>query len=180
MLAMKRWAAVGAAGGVLLLGGLTAANSQEAGGPALNADSLAAAMQLDDEGRAELQELAGIMEQRMEARRRMAEMRVEMFDVMGSLRDRLTPEQATELHGAMHQAMRRNETMRGGMGSGHGMMHGMHGGAGHHRGMMGSERHGGMMTPGSGAMGGGMGSMQGDCPFLDDGSGSAPSDDTGS
>lgn len=175
MLAMKRWAAVGAAGGVLLLGGLTAANSQEAEGPVLNADSLATAMQLDDEGRAELQELARIMEQRMEARRQMAGMRGEMFDVMSSLRDRLTPEQATELHGAMQQAMRRNAAMRGGMGSGPGMMHG---GAGHHGTGMGPHMRGGMMTPGSGAMGGGMGWMQGDCPLLDDGS--SPSDDTGS
>lgn len=179
MLAMKRWAAAAAAGGVLLLGGLAAATPQEAGGPVLNADSLAAAMELDDEGRAELRELAGIMERRMEVRRQMARMHGEMSDVMRSLRDRLTPEQATELHRAMRQAMHRNAATRGDTGSGPGMMHrgGDHhrGGAGSH---MGSGRQGGMMTPGSGAMGGGMGRMQGGCPFLDDGS--APSEAPGS
>lgn len=174
MLGFRRWAAVGAAGGVLLLGGLGTAVSQEAEAPVLNADSLAAAMQLDDEGRAELHELARIMERRMESRRQMAEMRVEMFDVMQSLRDRMSPEQARELHGAMRQAMHPNAAMRGGMGSGPGMMHG----AGHHGAGTGPHERGGMMTPDSGAMGGGMGGMQGDCPFRDEGS--APSEESGS
>jgi hypothetical protein len=140
MLEWKRWTATAAVGGALLLGGLGVAVSQEAEAPGLDVDELATRMQLDDEARADLEQIAQLMERQMEAREQMRQLHGEMAGAMSSLHERLTPEQRQELHGAMYEtmhdgaAMMRGQMgmgMRGHMGmrSGMGMMR-MHGGMG--------------------------------------------------
>lgn len=177
----KRWTAAAAASGVLLLGGLAAATPQEAEGPVLDVDSLATSMQLDDAGRADLEELGSLMDRRLASRREMMSLRGEMADVMRSLHGRLTAEQAADLHRSMRRAMQRtmqeSAAMRGGMGGGMGTGQGRamhrngHGHHGHHRGAMGARGAGGMtaphgIMPGAGAAPGAGGWMQGDCPWV--------------
>lgn len=164
MLAWKRWTAIAAVGGVLLLGGLGTAASQQAEGPVMNADSLATAMQLDDQGRADLEQLAELVERRMEVRQQMQAMHGEMMGVMQSLQGRLTREQMVQLHRAMQGAMRQGAAMGPGMGMGMRSGQGMHMGA-HHQGMMGGRGGAGM-----GSRSGASGWMHQDCPWVTGGS----------
>lgn len=160
MLTWKRWTATAAAGGLLLFGGLGTAVSQQAEDPGLDVDALAAQLELDDEGRADLEQLAQLVERRLEVRRQMQAMHGEMMGTMQSLQQRLAPEQRIELHRAMQQVMRDGAGMRGGMGAG----------------MMGTRMHARGTGPhgmGMGARGSGAG-MHPDCPWV-----SGDSADTG-
>lgn len=175
MLAWKRWTATAAVGGLLLFGGPGTAVSQQAEEPGLDVDALAAQLELDDEGRADLEQLARVVDRRLEIRRQMQAMHGEMMGVMRSLQQDLTREQRIGLHRAMQQVMRDGAGMRGGTGMRSGMMGpGMHGrGAGHHG--MGARGSGGMMMPRSGARAPGAGGgMHPDCPWV-----SGDSTDTG-
>lgn len=101
-----------AVGGALLLGAPYAAHSQEAGEPHFDVDSLAARMQLDAEGRAQLEELEGLLERRHEIRSEARKLRSEMAELMRSLHQSLDPEARKKFRRTMHLRMMRHQGAR--------------------------------------------------------------------
>lgn len=172
MLETKRWTTALAAAGVLLLGGLTATNAQEAEDPGLDVDALSERMELDDEARADLSKLGDLLQRRQAMREGMAGLRSEMRATMQALAGELTVEQFRELHRQMRATMQMGPPgghgMRGGamMGRGGRMGGGMQGA--HMRGMQG-DRGPGHAMPGRGMhRGAAMGAGAGVCPWLQD------------
>lgn len=168
MLGQRRWTTAAVAV-FLLAGGVTAAAAQEqdAEAPRLDTDALAERMALDEDGRADLEKLADLLERRRAMREGMAGLRAEMHGTMQGLASELTVEQFRELH----QEMR--ATMRMGPPGDRGMQRGGMRGGGHMHGARGHQGHGGAM-PGPGMQrGAGMGA--GTCPWLQE----APDEDGG-
>lgn len=112
-----RWMTTLAVAGALLLGAPYAAHSQEAEESHFDVDSLAVRMQLEAEGRAQLEELGGLLERRHEIRSQARKLRSEMAELMRSLHQNLDPEARKELKRTMHHQMRR-PTHRGSRGHG--------------------------------------------------------------
>ncbi len=187
MLRRTRWIVLLALGGALLLGGPSAAFAQGTGASPLEVDSLAAEMELDAEGRAQLEEIGALMGRMTALRRRVMEARSEMKDAMQTLHERLSPEARKELMRAMHRTMRSAHGGRREERAGHGGrgnegpgMHAdsaMHGEQSGHSGS-GSEAHGHHGAGhGSGEMHGEGPGMQRPCPMMG-GHGDAAARDT--
>ena len=187
MLRRTRWIALLALGGALLLGGPSAAFAQGTGASPLDVDSLAAEMELDAEGRAQLEDIGRLMGRMTDLRRRVMETRSEMKEAMQTLHERLSPEARKELMGAMHRSMRsahggRHEegARHGGRGNHGPGMHAdsaMHGGRSGHSGS-GSEAHAHQGAGhGSGEMHGAGPGVQRRCPMMG-GHGDAAARDT--
>lgn len=169
-----------AAAGVLLLGGLTATNAQEAEEPGLDVDALAEQMELGDEARADLSKLGDLLERRQAMREGMAGLRAEMRSTMQGLAERLTVEQFRELHREMRAGMEMGPPGGHGVRGGAMMGHGGHMRGAHMRQMPGRSGPGHAM-PGRrmhrGAM---MGAGAGVCPWLQDPPETGDGDEEGS
>lgn len=94
------------------MGAPHAAHSQEAEESHFDVDSLAARMQLDAEGRAQLEELGGLLERRHEIRSQARKLPSEMAELMRSLHQSLDPEARKELKRTMHHQMMRHQGAR--------------------------------------------------------------------
>lgn len=194
-----------AAGAALMLMAGVAAVQQQQGPQGLNADSLAAKLELSSDVKAQIapqiDELNALLAQQEQFRQQHADLRNKLANVRGEIAQALTPEQRRGFAQALRQAWGRGPGAgRGAMGLGRGMgagpgamgqgsmgrgsmgqgRHMMGRGAGFGQGMGAGAMRGGRMGSHGFRMGGMYGPGSANCPYAQQGSGAAAQDSVGS
>lgn len=102
MASLKGLTAAIGVGGVLLLGGIAAAQQQGAE-PGIDVDALIAELGLPTELKADLNKLNDFLARRRELREQAIEIQSGLSEVFSSVSARLTPDQRRQLHAALRQ-----------------------------------------------------------------------------